>query len=858
MPFLNTPFFSPTQISGCALWLDAADVNGNGVQPTNAASVSSWKDKSGLGYHAIGNTGTGTYSSTGFAGYPTIQITQSGNMRSPVPAGTFSTAVSAFIVWQKTGGSTGCDALVSRGLGNNAGPFDMYSYTAFGNSPKIIGNGNQTYYADTVTFFRNPSPNIFFFNIASNATTTWNESLNGSYRTLTTSDGTAAYGDVGSNIWIGTRADGFPTMIGNISEIIFYNFSLSSNQRQQIEGYLAQKWGLTASLAAGHQGLTQSLYNSKMNIPKVPLTTTPYYTAFRPTQIAGCVLWLDAADPAGTGVLPANGTVITSWFDKSLSGNTCSNASSANSPVLYSSILNGNPVLSFTGPAVLNTTTSQWLDNTVMAFPNTTNTIFALVYNDNSTTKSFTANNYIISGRADALISYSSYSGNNFATFIGSGSGWNDLNTNTPSRNMNGVWALTGMTLNTNILTPYYNGTALNTKSGTMATTTGFIIGDAPAGYRGQCWNGYIAEILIYNSTLGTTQRQQVESYLSQKWGLESNLPSNHLNFTTPAGTYPWQTSVVRGFTFSSSSIVATGGDSVITSNGYRIHTFTTVGSAANFIMTTNPKSIPLQVLIVGGGGGGGGDRAAGGGGGGLIYTSSMRVTAGTYNITVGAGGIAGQWGPSGGNGRVAGNGGNSVFNANTAIGGGGAGQHQYYLNGVYQNYGEPYYGVGQSGGSGGGGAAPGPSYPTAVGGQPTAGQGYAGGSGFYNGSICCAGGGGGAGGAGSNGLSAAGGAGGPGLQITLGGSSAYYAGGGGGAAAQDYRAAVGGAGGVGGGGQATQSASVSGTAGTNGLGGGGGGAGNGSGWAGSGSAGGNVAGFAGGSGTVIIAYTYP
>jgi len=260
---------------------------------------------------------------------------------------------------------------------------------------------------------------------------------------------------------------------------------------------------------------------------------------FNPTLISGCSLWLDGADPAGNGVIPANGTSITSWVDKSLSGNTCSNASSANSPVLFSSILNGKPVLSFTGPAVLNTTTSQWLDNTVMAFPNTTNTIFALVYNNNSTTKSFTANNYIISGRADALISYSSYSGNNFATFVGSGSGWNDLNTNTPSQNMNGVWAITGMSKNSSTLTPYYNGVALNTKSGTMASTTGFIIGDAPSGYRGQCWNGYMAEIIMFPTVLENTQRQQIEGYLAWKWGVVSSLPASHPYALTPSFGLP-------------------------------------------------------------------------------------------------------------------------------------------------------------------------------------------------------------------------------------------------------------------------------------------------------------------------------
>jgi hypothetical protein len=40
--------------------------------------------------------------------------------------------------------------------------------------------------------------------------------------------------------------------------------------------------------------------------------------------------------------------------------------------------------------------------------------------------------------------------------------------------------------------------------------------------------NGYINEVIAYNSVLGTTQRQQVEGYLAWKWGLQASLPTNH------------------------------------------------------------------------------------------------------------------------------------------------------------------------------------------------------------------------------------------------------------------------------------------------------------------------------------------
>jgi hypothetical protein len=40
--------------------------------------------------------------------------------------------------------------------------------------------------------------------------------------------------------------------IGNIAEFLYYPTGLTSSQRQQVEGYLAHKWGLSASLPATH------------------------------------------------------------------------------------------------------------------------------------------------------------------------------------------------------------------------------------------------------------------------------------------------------------------------------------------------------------------------------------------------------------------------------------------------------------------------------------------------------------------------------------------------------------------------------------------------------------------------------
>lgn len=261
-----------------------------------------------------------------------------------------------------------------------------------------------------------------------------------------------------------------------------------------------------------------------------------------------------------------------------------------------------------------------------------------------------------------------------------------------------------------------------------------------------------------------------------------------------------------------SPQVVATGG-TITNVNGYRIHTFTTVG-ASTFTVTSGGD---VDVLVVGGGGGGGGGNGStgahysggGGGAGGLIYNTSIPVSAGTYTVTVGSSGT----GYAVGDGD---NGGNSVFESMTAIGGGGGGK--YATNG-------------KNGGSGG---SPGRDKITPVAGSGTVGQGF-------SGHIFAGGGGGGAGEPG--GTDAPGYQGGDGLQYSISGTPVFYAGGGGGAqisAAPNY-------GGDGGGGLGNNNVVTTpgpGGSGVANTGGGGGGSGNGY------SAG------SGGSGIVIIRYS--
>ena len=221
-------------------------------------------------------------------------------------------------------------------------------------------------------------------------------------------------------------------------------------------------------------------------------------------------------------------------------------------------------------------------------------------------------------------------------------------------------------------------------------------------------------------------------------------------------------------------SVVSSTNSTITTADGYTIHTFATSGT-----FTISDQSLKVDYLVVAGGGGGGQKRAGGGGAGGMITASNVSLAAGTYTITVGAGGNGGTGTSSWTQG---GDGSNSIISSIvTATGGGGGAREQA---------------VGSDGGSGGGGS------DGQNGGSGTSGQGNDGGN---SSSSSGGGGGGGKGGVGNGGGNAAagssgydGGDGGTGGSSSITGTSVTYAGGGGGGAR--HGDATGGAGAAGGG----------------------------------------------------------
>jgi len=204
------------------------------------------------------------------------------------------------------------------------------------------------------------------------------------------------------------------------------------------------------------------------------------------------------------------------------------------------------------------------------------------------------------------------------------------------------------------------------------------------------------------------------------------------------------------------SSGMPTGG-TITTYGNYRVHSFTSTGNTTFTLSST----VSCDILLVAGGGGGGARHGGGGGGGGVIVHSGASLSAGSYTVTVGAGGVGGKIStgtrgtePTDWDGRqVAGyQGGDSSIDSTYVAKGGGYGSG--WASGVASSAGgSGAGGVGSSGGGGdhrSGGGTVSQTYPSGA----TA-YGNAGGNGTGDGPHYGAGGGG-AGGVGSNGANSA------------------------------------------------------------------------------------------------------
>ena len=512
----NTSFFQPTAVTGCQLWLDGADTSSLVLSGSSLVSIS---DKCGNGYTLSGGSGW-TYNVTKFnSSYPSFYRATKGSVLGQ--NNTFSITssnITVFFVGEVVN-TSGEYYLVdggSAGINRFYTIIDTSTNIVHGNS--VNANNN---YSLPATVFR---PFIF-------SQSTGTSPQTGSYNGTAIN---ATAGTVGTITWSGITVGGRFTNAsdwwsGHICEVIIYNTLLTSAQRQQMEGYLAWKWGIQTSLPSTHPFARTPSFATALYFPKaVPKITGT--SGKHPVFMAGLQLWLDAAD---TSSMTLSGSTVTQWRDKS--GNLRNTTSYAGTPALTTNAINGVQAINFNGSSSfigsIPGSGSSYTLFFVGTFNNSTGTYGGLLCFGKSGTPDH------VSGITNTKLTDTSM----YSTIDSTNTAFTSNTLSTPF--------VYSVVIDGTFLNSFVNGnqqTPTNIAKSPSFNFTNYVVGDRAGSTSSIFLNGYVAEIVVYINAMTATQRQEVEGYLAWKWGLQSSLAAGHSYQTVVPIVIPYVNPVVR------------------------------------------------------------------------------------------------------------------------------------------------------------------------------------------------------------------------------------------------------------------------------------------------------------------------
>ena len=249
-----------------------------------------------------------------------------------------------------------------------------------------------------------------------------------------------------------------------------------------------------------------------------PRLLRPRQTGFNPKSIANLIAWYDGADSSSASMTLVDGKVST-WIDKSGSGNNATQDTGANRPTLTANGQKGRSVLTFPGsPVRLGTSLSLGSPFTVLAVIK--QTARALAPYIGPTT-------YVNMGLGDVFITSTSADFNN-----GKWAAWGG--TRAVYGNNDAAISLTPSVVETIVsgtsfpgdISSFANGlggVATTQTAGTapnMPIDSLFIGARSPTAGNAEFFVGWIGEILIYNRALTSAERLRARQGMFGKWGI--------------------------------------------------------------------------------------------------------------------------------------------------------------------------------------------------------------------------------------------------------------------------------------------------------------------------------------------------
>ena len=489
--------FDPRTAPACALWLDGADSN---AMVLSGSTVTTWRDKSGNARDAT-SVGSPTLTTGALNGLSVVTFNGSTQyMTCPLSLGS-TQPLTMFVVARSTT-LTGFRAAVSLNGVPGARGSSLMLYLS-GTSRWWFSGGNGPTDGNQTTLVLSTTR----FDINANY---WRPSfvqmnINGTAYASSSATPTSLVAN--STMIIGRAQGGIEYWSGPIAEILVYSNTLTSTQREQVEGYLALKWGLQSNFPNSH--------------PFRRLA--PVMRLFQPVDVeGGALLWLDAADTR-----TITGSPITLWTDKSGRG---SNATTGTGSVVAGDPINGLNTVR------LGLNNRLYLSNFVM--PSAQTSVF-YVFRGITTNPNPAANTgYFIFSRT--VDNFSAFSGNEqFAAYqnpgisrayiLLMGPGGERSWSNAPAAtffNATNVVSTTGVSYGSvNGLSWALFGTS--NVSNTVFTASTYQLSTSRS-CCGDVFTYDLGELIVCDGTVPIPAAQQIEGYLARKWGVRNSLPTTH------------------------------------------------------------------------------------------------------------------------------------------------------------------------------------------------------------------------------------------------------------------------------------------------------------------------------------------
>jgi hypothetical protein len=320
---------------------------------------------------------------------------------------------------------------------------------------------------------------------------------------------------VTNGITVGNRIDGSAPWQGDIAELLVYNHQLSTDEMNQVGGYLGDKYGIYNPNATWPTSYSTDV-QARIAANQWTKAQADAYVAAHPSTPAvvssGLAMWLKA----DTGVTQDGSGNVTAWADQAGSNNVAQGTGS-NEPSYISSDVNGKPALRFNG--------SQWLYSSNNLGLNADVTVIAV----GSTTAPSAAGDSVYLGTSDSEtcrgLGYSS------STQLFDVSGSSVAGAASPAAN---TFVTEEATLDTDLASVVLYRNGVQTATGTVTTaqnlSAGITVGANNNGTSAG-WQGDVAEVLVYDHKLSAADLAQVDGYLADKYGfydINASWPSTY------------------------------------------------------------------------------------------------------------------------------------------------------------------------------------------------------------------------------------------------------------------------------------------------------------------------------------------